>query len=107
MPRSPWHRLLPVGALPRRIGHRPQVEPLAPRALPTGGLASVLPLDPNGAVSGDVGVPGEVSLFRLTVPESGRLTARVHARLLPTRLSLLGPDGQVLVQSDGQSAADP
>ncbi len=46
----------------------------------------------------------DVDLFRIPVPESGRLTVRVHAEGVDTRLSLLDPTGRLLIQSEGQSA---
>jgi hypothetical protein len=45
--------------------------------------------------------------YALTVNADGLLTAQVHATTCPTRLSLLDSTGQVLAQSDGQSAANP
>jgi hypothetical protein len=51
--------------------------------------------------------PGDVDLYRLTVADTGRLTARVQAPGGRTRLSLLDDGGRVLVQSDGQSPGDP
>src|SRR6059058_2126683 len=70
------------------------------------GTAAVLPLGTNDRVAGDIGAPGEVDEFAVTLPDSGRLTAEVQTRpgcSLDTRLSLLGPDSQLLIQSDGQS----
>src|SRR3954470_18194823 len=68
--------------------------------------AAVLPLGSNETVAGNISTPGEVDEFEVTLTDSGRLTAEVQTRpgcSLDTRLSLLGPDGQVLIQSDGQS----
>src|SRR5262249_50950597 len=48
----------------------------------------------------------DVDVYKVTLTESGRLTVEVHAAGFPTRLSLLGPDGELLIQSDGQSATD-
>jgi hypothetical protein len=45
--------------------------------------------------------------YALSVTEAGRLLAQVHAPGQHARLSLLSPDGTVLVQSDGQSASNP
>jgi hypothetical protein len=62
--------------------------------------ADVLP-DPNSRVRGVLSA-GQADWYQITVPASGRLTAVVTAgggRLVP-RLTLAGPDGQVLVQSD-------
>jgi hypothetical protein len=56
-----------------------------------------------------IGTPNEVDFFQVPVTESGLLTARTQAEAgsaLASRLSLLGPDGQTLVQSDGAST-DP
>src|SRR5262249_40672257 len=64
------------------------------------------PIAATGVRADRLDAPGAAGLFRLTVADSGRLTALVHGNGLDTRLSLLGPDGRLLVQSDGQSAAD-
>ena len=47
--------------------------------------------------------PGEVAFFQIDPTTEGRLVARVHAEGATTRLSLLDVQGQVLIQSDGQS----
>src|SRR5262249_22315141 len=44
--------------------------------------------------------------FALTLTDTGRLIAQVRSDGPATRLSLLGPNGEVLVQSDGQSATN-
>src|SRR5262245_49073216 len=70
------------------------------------GMAAVLPLGTNETIAGDIRTPGEVDEFQVTLTDSGRLTATVQTRpgcSLDTRLSLLGPDDQLLIQSDGQS----
>src|SRR5262245_4840224 len=86
---------------------RPAVTPLEDRTAPAGlDLATALPIAATGVRADRLDAPGAAGLFRVTVAESGRLTALVHGNGLDTRLSLLGPDGRLLVQSDGQSAAD-
>src|SRR3954451_1892335 len=68
--------------------------------------AAVVPLGTNDRIDGNISAPGEVDEFEVTLTDSGRLTTEVQTRpgcSLDTRLSLLGPDGQVLIQSDGQS----
>src|SRR5437870_11579699 len=68
--------------------------------------AAVLPLGTNDRIAGDISAPGEVDEFQVTLPDSGRLTTEVQTRpgcSLGTRTSLLGPDSQLLIQSDGQS----
>src|SRR5437016_5280344 len=70
------------------------------------GTAAVLPLGTNDRIAGDISAPGEADEFAVTLTDSGRLTAEVQTRpgcSLDTRLSLLGPDHQLLIQSDGQS----
>ena len=47
--------------------------------------------------------PGDFNLFEIDPTTDGRLVARVHAEGATTRLSLLDAQGQVLMQSDGQS----
>src|SRR5262249_22888491 len=59
-------------------------------------------------IADSIGTPGETDFFQLTVNDTGRLTARATpGALLGSRLSLLGPSGELLVQSDGASATDP
>jgi hypothetical protein len=73
-------------------------------------MAAVLPLQPTDSFAGTITAPGEVDSFQVTIPDSGRLTAGVqtgNGTSLDTRLSLLGPDGNLLILSDGQSAANP
>jgi len=50
--------------------------------------------------------PGDVAFFQINPTTDGRLVARVHAEGATTRLSLLDGQGQVLMQSDGQSPAN-
>jgi hypothetical protein len=71
-------------------------------------LAAATPLsfDTRG-IAESVGVLPSTDFFAVTLPEPGRLVARVHAQGESTRLSLLGTDGGLLIQSDGQSAANP
>src|SRR5215475_8749711 len=69
-------------------------------------MAAVLPLGSNDQVAGSISAAGEVDEFQVTLADSGRLTVAVQTRpgcSLDTRTSLLGPDGQLLIQSDGQS----
>lgn len=86
----------------------PRVEQLEDRALPHGhsaAAATALALnDLRAGVRGDAGSLADY--FAATPAESGRLTVRAHAEVGDTRLSLLGPDGLLLAQSDGASAAD-
>jgi hypothetical protein len=73
-------------------------------------MAAVLPLQPTDSVAGTIVSPGDVDSFQVTIPDSGRLTAGVQVGTgipLQTRLSLLDSSNNVLVQSDGQSAANP
>src|SRR5262245_61936487 len=70
------------------------------------GMAAVLPLESNDRIAGNISTPGEVDEFQVTLADSGRLTVEVQTRpgcSLDTRSSLLGPDGHLLIQSDGQS----
>src|SRR6266478_2924306 len=72
-------------------------------------MAAVLPLGANDSFAGDIRTPGEVDKFQVTIPDNGRLTTEVRTcsgSSLDTRLSLLGPDGQLLIQSDGQSPSN-
>src|SRR6266511_5673717 len=70
------------------------------------GMAAVLPLGTNETVAGSISTPGELDEFQVTLADSGRLSVEVQTRpgcSLDTRTSLLGPDDQLLIQSDGQS----
>ncbi len=73
------------------------------------GMAAVLPLGTNETIAGTIRAPGEVDAFEVTLTDSGRLTVEVQTQpgcSLDTRLSLSGPDGELLIQSDGQSATN-
>jgi hypothetical protein len=70
-------------------------------------MAAVVPLGANDSIDGTLLTAGEVDQFQVMLPDNGRLTALVHTgTALHTRLSLLGPDGQLLIQSDGQTPLD-
>src|SRR5205807_1335189 len=70
-------------------------------------MAAVVPLGANDSIDGTLLTSGEVDQFQFILPDNGRLTALVHTgSALHTRLSLLGPDGQLLIQSDGQAPLD-
>jgi hypothetical protein len=71
-------------------------------------LATATPLlfDAQGLAEATGSLPS-TDFFAFSLPEAGHLISRVHAQGEFTRLSLLGPGGQLLMQSDGQSAANP
>src|SRR5262249_47263969 len=57
-----------------------------------------------------ISTANEVDCFQVAVTQSGLLTVQTQPDpgvSLASRLSLLGPDGQTLVQSDGDSAGQP
>src|SRR5262245_5269824 len=93
----------------RRVVLPPRVEQLEDRTLPAGNsLASAVPINPSGAIADQISAPGETDFFQLTVNDSGRLTARAAPDApLGSRLSLLGPSGELLIQSDGVSPTNP
>jgi len=66
-------------------------------------LAVKSPGDFNLLRQGTLTSPGNFNLFEITPSTTGRLTASVQATSGRARLSLLDEQGQVLVQSDGQS----
>src|SRR5262249_9539037 len=73
------------------------------------GMAAVLPLAANDSITGEIRTAGEVDEFQVAIPDNGRLIAAVQTgpgTALDTRLSLLGPDGQLLIQSDGRSPTE-
>src|SRR5437762_10499107 len=88
-----------------RITRRLHLELLEDRTLLDGHntLATALPLAPGTAATG---ILPTSDFFRLTLTEPGRLITRVHATGNDTRLALLGPDGALLIQSDGVSASN-
>src|SRR5262249_11805901 len=67
-------------------------------------MAAVVPLGAHDSIAGIIDTAGEVGEFQIPISDNGRLTVGGHTgSALSTRLSLLGPDGQLLIQSDGQS----
>ncbi|MGZ5948315.1 MAG: FG-GAP repeat domain-containing protein, partial [Caulobacteraceae bacterium] len=94
---------------PRRCVAR--VGLLETRTLLSGAAADVLatiatPIDLGSTTPGAL-APGAVAFFRIDPATDGRLVAQVHAPGATTRLSLLNAQGQALMQSDGQSPANP
>ncbi len=76
---------------------------------PTGdSMATAIPitLSNNPAPVGGV-ISSSPTYYAVTITNPGRLTAEVAPTGGITRLSLLSSDGQVLMQSDGQSAGNP
>ena len=69
-------------------------------------LAAVAPKIELGTPKTGTLAPGEVAFFQIDPTTDGRLVAQVHAEGATTRLSLLDAQGQVLMQSDGQSPAN-
>jgi hypothetical protein len=87
------------------------VEALEDRTLLTFGPpypADGLPLLPGSSLTETALLTPQTPLFyQISAGADGRLTALVHAAGVSARLSLLGPGGRVLLQSDGQSRAAP
>jgi hypothetical protein len=84
------------------------VERLADRILPAGDLLATASLiQPTDRRDAMIGGAGEVDRFQFTLAETGRMTVRTTGLEFDTRTSLLGSDGELLVQSDGASATDP
>ena len=81
----------------RTLLSAPSADPLAAVAIPI-----ALGIPTTGTLA-----PGEVAFFQIDPTTDGRLVARVHAEGATTRLSLLDAQGQVLMQSDGQSPGNP
>src|SRR5262245_8754247 len=109
MSRAWWSRLFAVRPVrPRRdrTPRRPHVEWLGHRtALAGDGPANAMHVGLTGLGAAAIATPAEPDWFRLTVEETGRLSVLTDADP-DTRTSLLGPDGQLLIQSDGLSAAN-
>src|SRR5262249_15129902 len=53
------------------------------------------------------GSPGAIDVYRIDTTTEARLVAQVHAAGSVTRLLLKDAQGNLLVQSDGQSATNP
>ena len=70
-------------------------------------LAAVAPKIALGTPKTGTLAPGEVAFFQIDPNTDGRLVAQVHAAGATTRLSLRDAQGQVLMQSDGQSPGNP
>src|SRR5271166_871041 len=70
-------------------------------------LAAVAPKIELGTPKNGTLAPGEVAFFQIDPTTDGRLVAQVHAEGATTRLSLWDAQGQVLMQSDGQSPSNP
>ena len=70
-------------------------------------LAAVAPKIELGTPKTGTLAPGEVAFFQIDPTTDGRLVAQVHAEGATTRLSLWDVQGQVLMQSDGQSPGNP
>jgi hypothetical protein len=101
----PRSRTLPDLRFPRR----PLIEELESRTLLSGNTladAILLHFAANQAAAQGSLDHGAV-FYAVSITGPGRLTAQVHAAGSPTRLSLLDETGAVLVQSDGQSPANP
>jgi hypothetical protein len=61
---------------------------------------------PPSVTAGTLGSE-QANYFRLTLTQPGRLDVRVHADGFAARLSLLDATGNLLIESDGQSLANP
>jgi hypothetical protein len=74
--------------------------------LPALDLEAAVPLDNFPASRTGAVAPGAPALFEIDPADDARLLASVATDGPPTRLSLLDADGNLLVQSDGQTAHD-
>lgn len=74
---------------------------------PDDDLARALPVSRNSRVSGQIASAGDQDWYQITLTESVRLMARVHAVDCDTRLALFDAEGNLLVQSDGESLLNP
>jgi large repetitive protein len=107
----PTSRATPARPRRRATARRLRIERLEDRTLLAGhDLTTALAINPGDTLSERIGAAGEASFFQVTLRDSGRFTVQAHAEpgtSLESRTSLLDAQGQPLVQSDGQSAADP
>ena len=102
------------GAWPLRRAGRParlrrcRFERLTDRLLLHGGsLAAALQIEPDSVTPGELAHTGESAYYQFSLNEPGRVALQTEGHFLNTRTSLLGPEGQLLIQSDGRTAADP
>ena len=76
-------------------------------ALGNGSVADDLTIQSGLFQASDSGTAGRADTYRIDTSGDGRLVAQLQAQGITTRLSLLDAQGQVLVQSDGLSPANP
>jgi len=73
---------------------------------PNDTLATATPIPLNSRTLGTL-TGASPDFFQITLTQPARLTVRVHAVGFHTRLSLLDQSGRLLIQSAGQSLANP
>src|SRR5438094_10134987 len=113
MPLLPRFRTGKSRRRPRPACRHLEVECLEERTLLS--AAPVTPFTPGETVHGRISTAGEVDRYTFTVGQDDTkrieqalyLRTHVHADGFRSRLSLDGPDGGLLVQSDGKSLTDP
>ena len=76
-------------------------------ALGAGNLPDDLTLQSGPLQASGGGNAGRVDTYRIDTSSDGSLLVQLHSTGLTTRLSLLDAQGQVLVESDGLSPANP
>ena len=95
----------------RRARYRWEFERLEDRTLlapvPAAELALATPLSVPADVNSGTIAPEAPVFFQINPSTDSYLVASVHAPGLPTRLSVLDSQGNLLLQSDGQSALNP
>jgi hypothetical protein len=88
----------------------PPPEPTGPTGAasePNDSLSQANAIPAVGLTTGSLLATDNVDFFAISLPQSGRLVAQVHADAsLRTQLTLFDVNGAMLVQSDGQSALD-
>lgn len=99
----PWR----VFRLPALEWLEPRLAPAAHDTLATAAPISLPPATPTVLTA--TLAPGDADYYQFAVGDAERLTAQVHATGFAARLSLFGPndDSTPLIQSDGQSPANP
>jgi hypothetical protein len=73
----------------------------------TGVASETLTVDSAPLSPSAQGSPGAIDVYRIDTATEARLVAQVHAAGSVTRLLLKDAQGNLLMQSDGQSAANP
>jgi hypothetical protein len=87
----------------------PILTPVAETADDNNSSANAQPIVLNSRTTGEIDASGDVDFFRIDVTQTGRLSVMVEATSgnLDSVLTLLGPNGEVLLTSDDVAVGNP